>query len=477
MTSEIGTPGSVNSAERAHHARAGALLVAAALFMEYLDGTIIANALPHIARSFHVAAVDLDIGMTAYLIAVGIFIPLSGWVADRVGSRRAFTGAILGFTLASLGCAASGTLGIFVFFRILQGIAAAFMTPVGRLAVLHDARREDLVSTIALLTWPALLAPAIAPPLGGLIVEHTSWRWIFLINVPVGLLGAALVPRLLPQVRPRDPGPIDRRGMLLWAGSIALIVIAVDALARLGTAVTAALLAAAVLLGVAAWRHLRATPHPLLDLTVLRSASFAHAAIAGSFGRIAIMANPFLLPLLLQIGLGMPAAKGGVFILVGMSGNIAMKFATTPVLQMFTYRRVLLVNGALLAAGFGACAAIGPTTPEPWLLTLLVTTGMARSMQFTALNTLAFVDVEPQRMSAASTILSTVQQVNAALGVAISALIIKLSAQWRGSEPSMVLVDIHAAFVAIAALCLVGVLLAARLDPEARATIMRKAKT
>lgn len=435
--------------------RAGALLVAAALFMEYLDGTIIANALPDIARSFAVTPVALDIGMTAYLAAVGIFIPASGWTCDRFGGRRVFGCAIAGFTLASLGCAASGSLGFFVVFRIVQGIAAAFMTPVGRILILRDTPPDQLIRIIALLTWPALLAPAIAPPLGGFIVDHASWRWIFLLNLPVGAAGLALVPHVLRITPPAAPGPFDRLGFLWWSGAIVLLLGAVQVPATLGTIGFALLLGAAAGFALVAWRHFGRVACPLLDPLTLRVATFAHVVIGGSLSRTAILANPFLLPLMLQIGLGMTAARTGVFLLIGMAGNIAMKFATTPILRRFDHARILRVNGVLLGAGFAAFATVGPRTPDAWLLALLVGTGLARSMQFTALNTLAFTAIPPARTAAASTMLSSVQQINAALAVAVSALVLTLSGALRGSSRAG-LPDFHIAFVFIGALCVAG---------------------
>lgn len=442
--------------------RGGALLVAAALFMEYLDGTIIANALPQIARSFGVGPVALDIGMTAYLAAVGIFIPISGWACDRFGGRRVFALAIAGFTLASLGCAASGSLWSFVACRVAQGIAAAFMTPVGRILVLRDTPPGQLVRVIALLTWPALLAPAIAPPLGGVIVEYASWRWIFLLNLPIGVIGLALVPRLLTRVQPIDTGRFDGLGLLWWSIAVIALVGAVQATDMVGAGGAALLLGTGIAFGGVAWRHFRRAARPLLDPATLRLPSFAHVVMTGSLSRTAILANPFLLPLLLQIGLGMSALRAGLFILIGMTGNIAMKFATTPILRRFDYRPILFVNGLLLGIGLAAFAAVGPETPDAWLLALLVGTGLARSMQFTALNTLAFADVAPTQTSAASTLLGSMQQINAALAVAMSALIMKLSSGLAG-EAAIGLADLRLAFLFIGALCVVGAVSALKL--------------
>lgn len=461
--------------KRGGRTRQAALLVAAALFMESLDGTIIATALPHMARSFAVGPLDLDIGVTAYLLAVGVGIPLSGWVADRVGGRRLFTGAMLLFGLASLACAASGTLIAFVAARIVQGLAAAMMTPVGRIIILRETPRDELVHTMALLTWPALLAPAIAPPLGGLVVEHLSWRWIFLANMPIGLAGAMVACRVLPEdpVAPPSSRP-DLRGWLLWCGACGLLV----GLAGQGGRLPPLWLGIGALLcivtGAAAAGHFRRAPKPLLDLTMVSAPSFAHAMAGGSLVRMAILANPFLLPLLLQLGLGYSPAMSGVLILIGMSGNIAMKFATTPILRRFSYRSILLANGLFLSAGFAGLAMVGRDMPTAGLVLLLLLTGFGRSMHFTALNTLAFSEVPPERISGASTLSSAVQQVNAALGVALVALTVELSALIAGRGGHAMLTDYRAGFGAIALLSLAGTLDALRLAPRHRALFGRK---
>lgn len=452
-------------------ASGGALLVAAALFMEYLDGTIIATALPHMAESFGVAAVQLNIGITAYLVAVGTVIPLSGWLAERLGSRRLFIAAMLLFALASLGCAASPTLATFVAARIVQGIAAAMMTPVGRLLVLGDLPKRDLVHTVALLTWPALLAPAIAPPLGGIIVENASWRWIFLLNLPLGLIGAIAAPRLLPGGSGDGKGRLDGSGFLLWAAASAGLVVLVGEAARLPRDVAIGLAMACIVLTVILVRHLRRAPSALFDLTTLRTRSFGHAVIGGSLVRMAILANPFLLPLFLQIGLGFSAARAGVLILIGMVGNIAMKFLTPQILTRYRYRTILLVNGTLLATGFAAFAFVGRGTSIEVTTALLIATGLCRSMHFTALNTLAFTDIPLSRMTHASTLFSTAQQLNAALGVAVAGLAIEVSALAHGRRVG--LADFHFGFLIVALLAFGGTLDALRLSPNQRTTFPR----
>lgn len=400
--------------------------------MESLDATIIASALPHIARTFGVPPLTLSIGVTAYLVAVGAVIPISGWAAGRLGPRTVSASAIAGFSLASLGCACSTSLAAFVMARMVQGAMAAMMTPVARLLVLDDLPKSELVNFIAFLTWPALIAPLIAPPLGGLIVEHASWRWIFLINLPVGAIGTVIALRVMPARTVIAREPLDVIGLILWTGASAMLVTLVGHAASLPRSVIVAGSAIGALLGVILWRHLARVPAPLFDRSTLEIASFRHVIIGGSLVRSAILANPFLLPLFLQVGLGYGAAKAGLLILAGMAGNIAMNAATTPILLRCRYRRILVINGVLLAIGLAGFAFTDRNTPA-LLIAFLIGSGLSRSQQFTALNTLAFQDVPAAKMRAANTMFSTAMQVNAAFGIALAALVVGISAREHGN--------------------------------------------
>src|SRR4051794_40245849 len=405
-----------------------ALLVAGAMFMEILDGTVTAPAAPHIAADFGVPAVAINVAVTAYVLSVAVLIPISGWLADRFGARRVFMTAVAGFTLASIGCAVTTTLPLLVAARVVQGAAGAMMVPVGRLVVLRTTAKTDLVRAIAYLTWPALVAPVVAPALGGLLTTYASWRWIFLINVPLGLAGLLLARRLVPDARGAEPAVLDWRGFLATAAGVAALVVGMEALGqpRPHIAVAALGLAGgAVALGLAVG-HLRRTPRPLLDLRVLQIATFRVAALGGSGYRAVMTAIPFVLALFFQLGLGWSAARAGLVVIALFAGNVVIKPATTPLMRWLGIRTVLL--GAI--AGSAVCllgmALLRSSTPLPLLLGLLVASGMFRSIGFTAYNSSAFADVEPGRMTSANTLMSTLQELGAGLGVAVGALLARL---------------------------------------------------
>lgn len=448
-----------------------ALLAAGTAFMEILDATIITTALPQMAVSFRVLPVDVNVGITAYMMTLAVIIPLSGWAVDRFGARRVFTAAVALFTLASLLCAASTTLAQFTAARVLQGIGGALTVPVGRLIVLRASARRDLIAAVAYLTWPALLAPIIAPALGGYITEHFSWHWIFLINVPLGLIALALAFVLVPKGE-RQTLPFDRRGFALTAlASVALLY----GLEHLGGESHAAwipwaLIAAATVLIWLAVRHFRRFAHPLIDLAVLRIPTFAVTVTGGTAVRAAISALPFLLPLMFQEGFGMGPLASGLMLAPLFIGNALMKVVTTPILHAFGFRRTLLVSGAFAAAALAGMAFMGATTPALWVSALLFFSGLTRSMQFTALNTLGFADVPVTQTAVANTFAAMVGELSAALGVAIGALALRLGTVWHGT-PTATIVDYHFAFWVMAGIALIGALDALRLGEDAGAEV------
>ena len=406
-----------------------ALLVAGAFFMEILDGTVIAPAAPLIAADLGVRAVDVNVAISGYLVTVAVLIPISGWAADRFGARRVFAVAIALFTLASAGCALAPDLTTLTATRVLQGVGGALMVPVGRLAVLRATAKADLIRAIAYLTWPALLAPVLAPAIGGVLSEYASWRWIFVINLPLGIAGLLLVRRLVPDLRADGPPPrLDRRGFVLVAAGIAALMVAVENVG--GGAIEVPFVAggavlAAALLTVAVVHLLRASA-PLLDLRILRITSFRVTAAGGSVYRMVIVAIPFLLPLMFQLGFGWNAAQAGLVIIALFAGNVAIKPVTTPLMRRFGLRTVLLGSipaGLVCLLGM---AALTPTTPLPLLIVLLALSGVFRSIGFSAYNSLAFADVEPARMTPANTLMTTVQELGAGLGVAVGALLLRL---------------------------------------------------
>ena len=405
-----------------------ALLVAGAFFMEILDATAIAPAAPHIAADLGVAPVEVNVAITGYVLTLAVLIPISGWLADRYGARRVFVTAIVLFTLASAGCAAAQDLPMLVATRVLQGAGGAMMVPVGRLVVLRTTAKTDLVRAIAYLTWPALAAPLIAPALGGVLSTYASWRWIFLVNLPLGLAGALLARRLVPDVRADRPGPLDRRGFLLAAAGLAALVVAMERLAapRADWPVAFGVLLVAAVALTATVRHLLRAGRPLVDLRVLAVRTFRVTALGGSVFRAVITAIPFLLPLFFQLGFGWTAAHAGLVVIALFAGNIGIKPATTPLMRRFGIRAVMLGSVAASAACLAGMAFLQPDTPLPALLALLAISGIVRSTGFTTYNTVAFADVPADRMTSANTLMSTLQELGAGLGVAVGALLVRL---------------------------------------------------
>ncbi|PEG60038.1 MFS transporter [Mycolicibacterium boenickei] len=403
-----------------------ALLVAGSLFMEILDATIIAPAIPLIAESFGVGAIDVNVAISAYLVTVAVLIPASGWLADRFGTRRVFVGAIAVFTLASIGCAASTSLPMLVLMRVLQGVGGAMMVPVGRLAVLRQSGKADLVRAIALLTWPALTAPVLAPMLGGAIATLGSWRWIFVVNIPIGVLGIVLALKLVRGAPQPTTRSLDWPGLLALGSGIAAALIALEHIRVSGTdwgLVTAGGAAAVVLLAAAVWRLLTATA-PLVQLRVLRVHTLRITVVAGSLYRLVITAVPFLLPLQFQLEFGWTPLAAGVMVAALFAGNLTIKPATTPLMRRFGIRTVLLVNGVASVACFGLLALLRPGLPVAVMAVVLYLSGALRSIGFTAYNSLAFSDVEGEELTHANTLNASVQELAAGLGVALAALLL-----------------------------------------------------
>jgi EmrB/QacA subfamily drug resistance transporter len=405
-----------------------ALLVAGAFFMEILDGTVIAPAAPHIAADLGVSPVDINVAITAYVLTLAVLIPISGWLADRFGGRRIFTVALVVFTLASAACAAAPTLPVLTATRVLQGVGGAMMVPVGRLVVLRTTAKPDLVRAIAYLTWPALAAPVVAPALGGLLSTYASWRWIFLVNVPLGLVAVLFARRLVPELRGEGVGRPDVRGFALTALGVGALVVGLESLGEdeprwVVVAVALALAVGALALAV---RHLLRAARPLVDLRILRVATYRLTALSGSLYRAVITGIPFLLPLLFQLGFGWTAAQAGLVVIALFVGNVGIKPTTTPLMRRFGIRTVLLgaVAGSVLC--LVAMAFLQSSTPLALVLLLLLLSGVFRSIGFTAYNSVAFADVEPARMTGANTLMSTLQELGSGLGVAVAALLVRL---------------------------------------------------
>ncbi|MDF3338303.1 MFS transporter [Mycolicibacterium septicum] len=403
-----------------------ALLVAGSLFMEILDATIIAPAIPLIAASFGVEAIDVNVAISAYLVTVAVLIPASGWLADRFGTRRVFIAAIAVFTLASVGCAVSASLPMLVLMRILQGVGGAMMVPVGRLAVLRQSGKADLVRAIALLTWPALTAPVLAPVLGGAIATLGSWRWIFAVNIPIGVIGIVLALKLVRGEPRPTTRSLDWPGLLALGSGIAAALIALENIRVSGTdwgLVAGCGVAAVLMLAAAVWRLLTAAA-PLVQLRVLRVHTLRITVVAGSLYRLVITAVPFLLPLQFQLEFGWTPLAAGAMVAALFAGNLTIKPATTPLMRRFGIRTVLLVNGLASLACFGLLALLQPGLPVAVMAVILYLSGALRSIGFTAYNSLAFSDVDGEELTHANTLNASVQELAAGLGVAVAALLL-----------------------------------------------------
>ncbi|MDB5536347.1 MAG: transporter [Devosia sp.] len=418
------------------HSRNVALVVAAALFTQILDGVIIVTALPQMARDFNVGTLEMSIGITIYMLAVAICIPAAAWLADTLGARRTFLLSIAIFTITSIACALAQDLSQFVVARALQGAGGAVLFPVGRIIVLKTAQKSEIVSAIGLTIWPALFAPVLGPALGGFLTEYASWHWNFWINVPLGIVAFVLVFRIVPADREFQRRPFDRVGFVLTGITLATLLYGFDALVQGTLPVLYAVILAAVglVFGAVAIVWLLRRAHPLLDLRTLKIPTFAATdAKAGVVARIAINATPFLLPLMFQVAFGLDALQAGGLVVAYFIGNLAMKAITTPTLQRFGFRSVLVVNGSLAGLSVMACGFLGPATPYPITIAVLLIAGATRSMQFTALATLAFADVDASQRSSATTISSMSQQLSMVFGVATAAGCVNLSQLWRGA--------------------------------------------
>lgn len=449
-----------------------ALLVAAAFFMDNLDATVIVTALPAMARSFGVGPVDVNVGITTYVLTLAVFIPASGWMAERFGHRRVFMGALLLFTLASVLCAGSQTLWQFVLARALQAVGGAMMVPVGRLAVLRNTEKQHLLGAIALITWPGLVAPVLGPPLGGFITSYASWHWIFLLNLPLGLLALVFAWRLMPQQpAATQPQPFDLIGFAYCALGCASLV---HGLEQVGKAPAAAAnylwLGASALLLWALYRHLGKAQAPLLRLEALRVHTYAVTVRGGSLYRAMVSTAPFLLPLMFQLGFGLEPYVSGLLVLALFAGNIGMKPMTSPILRRLGFRATLLASIAVLAATCFACAAMTPATPLWLMVPVLIISGMARSMGFTAYHSLAFADMPAPLMTSANTLFSMVQQLAFGLGIAAAVILLRAAEGLLEVSPGS-LEAFHLAFCVVGILTLAAGMDAWSLAPKAGANV------
>ena len=439
------------------HTRLTALIVACALLMQNLDSTIIATALPTMARAFGAEPVQMNVALTSYLLSLAVFIPASGWMADRFGTRTVFRAAIAVFTLGSILCGRADSLGFLVASRVLQGLGGAMMVPVGRLVLLRTAPKHELVAAMAWLSMPAMIGPVLGPPIGGLIVTYFSWRWIFDINVPIGLLGIVLVTLFVEDVREPGAGKLDFRGLVLSGLGLSALLFGLETVGRgvVGPTLSFGMIGVGVLSWVLYWLHARHHPRPLLDFTLAREPTFAVGAFAGSLFRVGIGAIPFLLPMMFQLGFGDTAAQSGAITFASSAGALVMKPVAQRALRWFGFRDTLIWNGVLSAILLAVCAAFRPTWPAAAIYAVLLVSGFFRSLQFTAYNTLAYSEIPRARMSAATSLYSTMQQLCQVVGISIGAATLGIAMRLHGHD-SPELGDFSVAFVAVAVVSLLA---------------------
>ena len=453
------------------------LIVACALFMENMDSTVLATSLPAIANDIGENPLALKLALTSYLVGLAIFIPISGWVADRYGSRTIFAWAIVVFMAGSLGCALSSTLPAFVLARFIQGIGGAMMVPVGRLVLLKSVPKSELVKALNYLTFPALLGPIMGPPLGGFITQYFNWRGIFLINVPISILGLILVLRFIPNIRESALPRLDVRGFVLLSIGLSVMMLGLSALGGhlLPVAVTSACIITGAMALAAYGRHSSRTAEPLINLGLFKSPTFRAGIIGGSLFRAGMGATPFLLPLMFQLGFGLDPLHSGLLSCATAGGAMFMKTLTVMILRRFGFRQVLLINAILASSSVAAYGLFSAETPHAIVVGVLLLSGCLRSLQFTCLNAISFSDITKQTMSQASSLQSMSQRLAQSIGVVIGAYALQLASTIQG-HANIMTSDFWPAFVVISIISAASLLFHTGLAADAGAEIAGRDK-
>jgi len=442
------------------------------MFMQNLDSTVIATALPTIARALDESPLRLNVAITCYLLSLAVFIPISGWTADRFGARRVFSTAIVVFTLGSIGCGCATSLPALVASRIVQGMGGAMMVPVGRLVLLRTVEKSDLVRAMSYVSVPALIGPVMGPPLGGFIVSYASWRWIFFINIPIGILGIVLVNLLVGDLKELGRRPFDFKGFALTGIGLATLAFGFENVGR--GALPAAAVVALLLVGtgctVLYFPHASRAEYPIIDLALMKIPTYASATIGGFLFRMGLGALPFLMPLMLQVGFGVDPLSSGLLTFASAAGAMTMKVTAVQIIRTLGFR-IVLIGDALISAGFlFGYSLFRPDTPHLVIFLALLVGGFFRSLQMTSINTLSYADVPAAMLSRATSLTSMAQQLSQTAGVATGALLLQLVLALRGGT-ALSATDFYPAFVGVAMISLVSVPFFLRMAPDAGAEV------
>jgi EmrB/QacA subfamily drug resistance transporter len=450
------------------------LIVACALFMENVDATVLVTALPSLARDLGEDPITLKLAVTSYVVGLGVFIPICGWVADRFGPRTVFRAAIGVFVVGSLLCAASDSLFTFVLARFVQGIGGAMMVPVGRIIIFRSVARADFVRAVNYLTVPALLGPVVGPLLGGFITTYLHWRLMFFINVPIGLLGIYLTNRYIDDVRDTEPGQLDWIGFVLSAGGASLFMLGMSLVGSdvVSDRATAVMCVAGVVLSVLYVLYARRVENPLLDLRFLRIPTFHTSVLGGSLFRIGLGAVPFLLPLALQEGLGMTPFEAGMITCASAFGALFMKMLAQPTLRRFGFRPVLMVNAALAGIALAVYGVFHPGMSRAVIWVIVLFGGIFPSLQFTSLNALAYADIDSGDVGKATSVASVIQQMSLGLGVTIAGIVLQVSHYAQG-HTEIVWTDFWPAFLVLGLFSAASIPVTARMPKGAGGELTR----
>jgi EmrB/QacA subfamily drug resistance transporter len=448
------------------------LIVGCAQFMQQLDSTIIATALPVIANSLKEEPLRLNLAITSYLLSLAVFLPISGWMTDRFGTRTIFASAMAVFTIGSMLCGLADSLLFLVLARVVQGAGGAMMLPVGRMIILKTVPKEHLVSAMNWVTIPGVLGPLLGPPLGGFIVTYFSWPWIFFMNLPVGLFGVALILVFVRNIREPGIPRLDMAGFLMVGIGLACLVFGFTTMGRgllpLGTVAWLLVIGAVASLGYL-YYAMRATS-PLLDLKMLKVPSFRAGIVGGGLFYMGSTAVPFLLALLFQLGFGLSPLQSGLMTLAVAAGSVVTRFSLTKLLRRFGFRSVTIAGALLHALCLVLCAAFRLGTPYPLMLLALFPMGFARSVSYTALNSLPYIEMQPSMMSRAQSFAAMAQQLFGSFGVGVTALIIHASLLLHGGS-GIEAADVSPAFLFIGLLCACCLFIYLRLPPDIGADV------